>query len=365
MTFPQTISAGQANKETPLQEDLRSLAGASVYGRRDAGTSGLTFAWQGGVWSTFTRSDGAQLLGASTTTYMVVLKSTGVESFSTSTTNWNDTTNYGKAYRLVTSASGITTIEDARFWIGGILAGGSSGGSGTVTASGGSLTSNAVVLGAGTTDTKVVVGVTTDGTSRLQLGVAGSSVGGLELRNATSGTMSFVPPTGALGTTVLTGLGASDTLVGIAATQTLTNKTLTSPTLTTPALGTPASGNLSSCTADGTNAVGFKNIPQNSQSTAYTTVLADAGKHLLHPSADTTARTFTIDSNANVAYPIGTAITFVNQNAAGTLTIAITSDTMRLAGAGTTGSRTLAANGVATAIKIVATEWIISGTGLT
>lgn len=112
-------------------------------------------------------------------------------------------------------------------------------------------------------------------------------------------------------------------------------------------------------------AVGFRTIPQNSQSTAYTTVAADSGKHLLHPSADTTARTFTIDSNANVAYPVGTAITFVNQNGAGTLTIAITSDTMRLAGAGTTGSRTLAANGVATALKVTSTEWIISGTGLT
>lgn len=139
----------------------------------------------------------------------------------------------------------------------------------------------------------------------------------------------------------------------------------TSPTLVTPALGTPASGNLSSCTADGTNAVGFRHVPQNSQSTAYTTVLSDAGKHLLHPSADTTARTFTIDSNANVAYPIGTSITFVNQNSAGVVTIAITSDTMRLAGAGTTGSRTLAANGIATALKITSTEWIINGTGLT
>lgn len=106
-------------------------------------------------------------------------------------------------------------------------------------------------------------------------------------------------------------------------------------------------------------------IPQNSKSAAYTTVLADAGKHILHPSADTTARTFTIDSNANVAYPVGTAITFVNQNAGGVVTIAITTDTMRLAGAGTTGSRTLAANGTATALKITTTEWIVSGTGLT
>lgn len=140
----------------------------------------------------------------------------------------------------------------------------------------------------------------------------------------------------------------------------------TSPTLVTPVLGTPTSGTLTNCTADGTNLIGYRNIPQNSQSAAYTTVAADAGKHLLHPTADVTARVFTIDSNANVAYPIGTAITFVNQNGAGVITIAIASDTMRLAGAGTTGSRTLAANSIATALKIATTEWIISGSpGLT
>lgn len=166
-------------------------------------------------------------------------------------------------------------------------------------------------------------------------------------------------------TRVLTVPDADLTLVGVDTAQTLTNKTLTSPTLTSPALGTPASGDLSSCTADGTNAVGFRHIPQISQSAAYTLVLADAGKHILHPSADTTARIFTIPANASVAFPIGTAITFVNQNAGGAITIAITTDTMRLAGAGTTGSRTLAANGIATALKLTATEWIISGTNLT
>ena len=104
-------------------------------------------------------------------------------------------------------------------------------------------------------------------------------------------------------------------------------------------------------------------ISQNSQSAAYTTVLADAGKHILHPTADNNARTFTIDSNANVAYVVGTTITFINQ--INTVTIAITSDTMTLSPAGTTGSRTLAANGLATAIKVSTTGWVISGTGLT
>lgn len=111
--------------------------------------------------------------------------------------------------------------------------------------------------------------------------------------------------------------------------------------------------------------LGYLNVPQNSQSGAYTLVLTDAGKQIFHPSADTTARTFTIPANSSVAFPVGTAITFINQNAAGVVTISITTDTMRLAGAGTTGSRTLAANGIATCVKVTSTEWIISGTGLT
>jgi hypothetical protein len=118
-------------------------------------------------------------------------------------------------------------------------------------------------------------------------------------------------------------------------------------------------------TTQAADSIGTRGVPQNSQSAAYTLVIEDAGKHILHPSADTTARTFTIPANGSVAFPVGTVVTFVNQNAGGVITIAITTDTMRLAGAGTTGSRTLAANGIATCIKLTSTEWIISGTGLT
>jgi hypothetical protein len=138
----------------------------------------------------------------------------------------------------------------------------------------------------------------------------------------------------------------------------------TSPTLVTPLLGTPTSGVLSACTVDGTDAVGFRNIPQNSQSAAYTLVLADAGKHIFHPVGDNNARTFTIPANSSVAYPIGTAITFINM-AVANVTIAITTDTLTLSPAGTTGSRTLATNGSATCIKITSTSWLISGSGLT
>jgi hypothetical protein len=138
----------------------------------------------------------------------------------------------------------------------------------------------------------------------------------------------------------------------------------TSPTLVTPVLGTPTSGTLSNCTVDGTNEVGYKNIPQNSQSAAYTLVLADAGKHIFHPSGDANARTYTIPANSSVAYPIGTAITFINMTSQ-VVTIAITTDTMYLSSAGTTGSRSLAQYGSATAVKITSTTWLISGSGLT
>jgi len=188
---------------------------------------------------------------------------------------------------------------------------------------------------------------TTDGTFDTN-GSLKQTLGTVNLSTGVTGTLAVA--NGGTGVTTSTGTG---------------NVVLsTSPTFTTPALGTPASGNLSSCTADGTNSVGFLIIPQNSQSAAYTLVLADAGKHILHPSTDANARTFTIPANSSVAYTIGTAITFINMTSQ-VVTIAITTDTMYLSSAGTTGSRSLAQYGSATAVKMTSTTWLISGSGLT
>jgi hypothetical protein len=137
----------------------------------------------------------------------------------------------------------------------------------------------------------------------------------------------------------------------------------TSPTLVTPVLGTPTSGTLSGCTVDGTNSVGYLNIPQNAQTGSYTTVLGDAGKHIYHASG-AGAATYTIAANSSVAYPIGTVISFVNLSTT-SISIAITTDTLYLGNLGTTGTRTLAQYGVANALKITSTAWIITGTALT
>jgi hypothetical protein len=103
------------------------------------------------------------------------------------------------------------------------------------------------------------------------LGFAAAAAGDVTL----TGTQTLTNKTIAYSSNTLTDV------VGVTATQTLTNKTLTSPTLTTPALGTPASGNLTSCTADGTNKVGYQNIPLSGTKTAsYTLVAGDVGKFI-------------------------------------------------------------------------------------
>jgi hypothetical protein len=168
----------------------------------------------------------------------------------------------------------------------------------------------------------------------------------------------------AAGNVLIGGTAARGTTVG-AAHLDLFNGTAPAGTLTNGISLYSDSGDLKFMNAAGDAFdVGYRNIPQNSQSAAYTLVLADAGKHIFHPVGDNNARTFTIPANSSVAYPIGTAITFINM-AVANVTIAITSDTMYLSSAGTTGSRTLAQYGSATAIKITSTNWLISGSGLT
>lgn len=112
------------------------------------------------------------------------------------------------------------------------------------------------------------------------------------------------------------------------------------------------------------NVVGYRDIPQRSVSEDTTLTLADAGYHLYHPAADTTARAWTIPANSSVAFPVGTAITFINDVGAGAITLSITSDTLVFSPSGATGTRSLPPAAVATAVKVTSTKWFISGTGV-
>ena len=79
-------------------------------------------------------------------------------------------------------------------------------------------------VGATTPSTGVFTTLVAGSTTSLLLGTAGSAVGNIGFRNATSGTITLAPVTGALGTVTLTLPAVTDTVQAIAAAQTVTNK---------------------------------------------------------------------------------------------------------------------------------------------
>ena len=104
-----------------------------------------------------------------------------------------------------------------------------------------------------------------------------------------------------------------------------------------------------------TDAVGYKGIPQNSQTASYTLALTDMGKHI-----SITTGGVIIPANGSVAFPVGSTIVLYN-NSASSQPVSITTDTLRLAGTATTGTLNLAQRGIATLVKVASTEWVASG----
>lgn len=107
--------------------------------------------------------------------------------------------------------------------------------------------------------------------------------------------------------------------------------------------------------------VGYMEIPQRVLGGNSTLGITDRGKQIYWNSGG--AVTVTIPANASVAFPVGTAVTLINQGGSA-MSIQITSDTLSWSPSGSTGSRSLSPNGMATIIKTTSTNWMISGTGL-
>lgn len=190
----------------------------------------------------------------------------------------------------------------------------------------------------------------TIGNTAVQLGNTITTINNLTLANVTIQSGSNIAANITIGNTTI-GLGNTATNVGD---LTLANVTITSGVV---------AANANVATSESVNNVGYMGVPQNSQNTGYNVVIGDAGKHLYHPVGQAAA-TYTIPANSNVAFGIGTAITFVNMSA-NAVTVAVTTDTMYLSSLGTTGNRTLAQYGIATAVKMTSDSWIISGSALT
>ena len=127
------------------------------------------------------------------------------------------------------------------------------------------------------------------------------------------------------------------------------------PTLVTPVLGTPTSGNLSNCTADGTNSVGFRNIPAIADKTAaYTLATGDVGKVV------------GVGSGGSIEIPdatfaAGDAVLVFN-NTSGDVTITCTITTAYIAGADAdVASVTLSTRGVCNILFLSGTVSVLTG----
>jgi hypothetical protein len=123
-------------------------------------------------------------------------------------------------------------------------------------------------------------------------------------------------------------------------------------------LGTPSSGTLSSCTVDGTNAVGFKNIPKSgsAKTTAYELATGDVGKFI------------EVDTSGSIEIPNSTFaagdVVSIFNNTSGDITITCTIAEAYIAGVNTdeTGDDVdLATRGICTILFISGTLCVISG----
>jgi len=139
---------------------------------------------------------------------------------------------------------------------------------------------------------------------------------------------------------------------------------ITAP-LALAALGAAASGvntditSVAATTTINSQKIGYLHIPANAQTGAYVIVADDDAKCI-----DITTGGVTIAANATLALAVGFTFSVFN-NSGSSQNIAITTDTMRLAGTASTGTRALAQYGWATVRKVSSTVWVIAGAGLT
>lgn len=182
---------------------------------------------------------------------------------------------------------------------------------------------------------------------------------------ATSGTgISF----GQTGGTITITSNASDangasTIVSRNATGNFNANTITVTTL----IGNTNAATITGTVANGTtttaaSGVGYMGIPQNLKSASYTLAAEDAGKHIY---VNTSGVTITIPSNANVAFPVGTAITIIAT--ANTVSVAYQAGvTIYQAGVGLIASSpmTVGLYGMGTLLKVATDTWYISGVGV-
>ena len=120
-------------------------------------------------------------------------------------------------------------------------------------------------------------------------------------------------------------------------------------------LGTPSSGTLTNCTVDGTNPIGYRDLPAvGTKTSSYTLAVGDVGKYVQVG----TSGSITIP---DATFAEGDAISIFN-NTSGNITITCTITTAYIAGTDADKATvTLATRGIATVLFISGTVCAITG----
>lgn len=120
MTAPRVVGANPSDPWPVVNEALDILAHQEVYGIDPDTTALLTLGLLGGRWGGVTYTTGTLTLTDAAENYVVVKLSDGVPSVSTATTNWDNLTEYVRAYHITTAGGVPTTIRDYRSGPGGV-----------------------------------------------------------------------------------------------------------------------------------------------------------------------------------------------------------------------------------------------------